>query len=356
MQRKKTKRNKTLARVILRDALGDVFITGLILVVYALFQHVIPIYRARQEAARLRETVVMTPAPVQTAESIPSSAPTPEPDRRTEWQVKFAEHFTDEVVVTENSYTSPNVSVTITTYVDPVYQRQVRWYLADIYVASLDNIATAFANDSYTYYGSQNILEMMEAKNALFAVGGDSCLRQTPCFTVRNGIIYNDGPPTADVCILCNDGTMEILDCNEMDVEALSARTGDKAIYQSWHFGPSLLDADGHALSKFKGAAYSSANINFDHPRAGIGYYEPGHYCAIVVEGRIPESEGVDVADFAKLFERVGCTLAYNLDGGRTSQIAFNGQYFNKPSNGTPAEQNDIIFVTDTAPKGGKEK
>lgn len=356
MTQKKTKKKKALVRVIVRDALCDVLITGLILVVYALFQHVIPIYRAKQENSQQRTavTVAKTVAPVPTEAPAPASMP--EQDRRTEWQVKFAEHFTDEVVVTENSYTSPYVSVTITTYVDPVYQRQVRWHMADIYVASLDNFATALAHDACAYYDSQNMLEMMEEKNAVFAVGGDSCLRQTPCFTVRNGIIYNDGPPTADVCILCSDGTMEILNSEEMDVEELLARTGDKAICQSWHFGPSLLDAEGHALSKFKGAAHSSANIMFDHPRAGIGYYEPGHYCAIVVEGRIPESEGVDVGDFAKMFERMGCVLAYNLDGGRTSQIAFNGRYFNKPSNGTPGEQNDIIFVTDIAPKGGKEK
>lgn len=74
----------------------------------------------------------------------------------------------------------------------------------------------------------------------------------------------------------------------------------------------------------------------------------------IVVEGRIPASDGVDMIRFAELFAREGCALAYNLDGGRTAQIAFDGRKYSVQSNGNNNPQNDIIYITDIAPKGEK--
>ena len=56
---------------------------------------------------------------------------------------------------------------------------------------------------------------------------------------------------------------------------------------------------------------------------------EPGHLVAIVVEGRIPRSGGITVPDFADLFLNEGCTLAYNLDGGRSTSMVFMGNLVN---------------------------
>ena len=351
MQQTSPKKKRAKARRLLRNALCDALITGLILVVYALFQHVIPIYRARQENARLLAATPVTPAPLVAAEPTPS--PTPEPDRRTEWQKRFAEHFTEDVVVTENSYTSPNVSVTITTHSEVVDHRQVRWYVADIYVASLDNIATALANDAYNYYAEQDILDMMAGKNAVVAMSGDSCLRQAHCFAVKNGVVCDDRPNAANICLLYADGTMEIVKKDDMDVEALLSQTGDKAVVQSWHFGPTLLNPDGSARTEIRDALDQYVFMGTRQPRAGIGYYEPGHYCLIVAEGRIAESFGVTMVTFATLFEREGCALAYNLDGGRSAQLAFDGRKYSVQSNGNANPQNDIIYVVDVAPKGG---
>jgi exopolysaccharide biosynthesis protein len=59
------------------------------------------------------------------------------------------------------------------------------------------------------------------------------------------------------------------------------------------------------------------------NPRAGLGLVEPGHYVAIVVDGRLPHySHGMFLSDFAKLFQHEGCVMAYNLDGGASATIA----------------------------------
>ena len=53
-------------------------------------------------------------------------------------------------------------------------------------------------------------------------------------------------------------------------------------VYQSWVFGPSLLDENGKAKTDFLTWDY----IRQSRTRSAIGYYEPGHYCFLLVDGR----------------------------------------------------------------------
>lgn len=74
------------------------------------------------------------------------------------------------------------------------------------------------------------------------------------------------------------DGTMDIYEPGQVDVDRLMER----GAYRSWIFGPSLLDQNGKAKESFWTWDY----ITYSHPRTAIGYFEPGHYCLLLVDGR----------------------------------------------------------------------
>ena len=141
---KKSRRNRPVWQLIIQDIL----LTGLVLCVFATFHHVIPRLTAKNVQMPTPSSVINTPAPAETPAPEDTAEPenTPEPtpeviDNRTEWQKKFEEHFTDEVIVTENSYTSPNVSITMSTITidDP---SPTVCYVADIYIAQIENFQT----------------------------------------------------------------------------------------------------------------------------------------------------------------------------------------------------------------------
>lgn len=333
-------------RRFLLTLLCDLLCTGTILCVFALFHHVIPITVSKREAAEELSAVTPTPQPT----PAPTATPEPEPEEEivieNKRQFPFEGVFSEALYTDESSYRSPNLSLTITTHDENLGKGPVRWYVCDIYVADIRNLTTALAHGAYHYYDDEDILDMMARENAVFAMSGDSCLRQYTTLAVRNGTVYASEPTASEVCALYRDGSMEILHTEALDVEALLARQGEEAVYQLWHFGPSLLDENGELRSSYNG--------NFDRyifggtlqPRTGIGYHEPGHYCFIVADGR-GSSVGVTIEQFASLFVREGCALAYNLDGGRTSQIAFMGEKYNRQSNGNINPQNDIICLVD---------
>ena len=115
-----------------------------------------------------------------------------------------------------------------------------------------------------------------------------------------------------------------------------------RGAYQSWIFGPSLLDANGKANDKFWTWTY----IRRSHPRTAIGYFEPGHYCLLLVDGRQQNSRGMFLDEMAKVFEDLGCKVAYNLDGGHCSFMEMNGKVVNDPYK-PEHEIEDGIFITE---------
>ena len=161
---------------------------------------------------------------------------------------------------------------------------------------------------------------------------------------MRNGVLYRE-TRFADVCVLLSDGTMVTMTNAELDMDDLKAA----APWQVWSFGPELLDDEGHALTSFNSIVLPN------NPRAAIGYYEPGHYCLVEVEGTrtgyYSGSRGMKMQELADLFESLGCKSAYNLDGGQSVGFAWMGELVSFRYNRSIP---DIIYVADFLPESGE--
>ena len=133
------------------------------------------------------------------------------------------------------------------------------------------------------------------------------------------------------------DGTMEVYGRKQFNArEAM-----EKGAYQAWHFGPNLLDEDGNPLKRF-----SDGSLGPNNPRTVLGYYEPGHYCFVVVDGRSSQSSGLTIKVLARLMSKLGCKRAYNLDGGNSSFMVIDDKVVNNPSGGGRASS-DIVMIVD---------
>lgn len=161
---------------------------------------------------------------------------------------------------------------------------------------------------------------MSERMKAILAVNGDSYSNDRHADNgtiIRNGVIYRNESSASETCVLNWDGTMQIYSSGLLD----KGQMVEQGAYQSWIFGPSLLDETGHAKTSFATWSY----ITQSHPRTAIGYYEPGHYCLLVADGRQESCRGMFLSEMAAVFENLGCKIAYNLDGGHCSFMTFQG-------------------------------
>lgn len=357
----------------------DILLVGVIMVIFASFHHVIPAMQNGQfdpiewvgdllgketepPVTEAPETIPPTDAVPETAAPVPmetqpveTGAPETEPevteptvDNRTQWQIKFADKFTDEVVVTDHSYTSPEVSITIDTVTVGEGNSQIVYHVADVYVASLENFYTYTANNEMIYFGTQDVEEMIADSNAILAISGDFLTYQKSGFMMRNGEIYVESSNGGNICALFEDGTMETYLARTYQIDELK----EKGVVQVWSFGPPLLNEDGTACTTFK----TSSTVLQRNPRSAIGYYEPGHYCFVVVDGRQKGySAGMTLDELAQVFEELGCTRAYNLDGGGSAVMLFNGEAYSRQSNGG-RDLGDILVISESgyAMSGGE--
>ena len=261
-----------------------------------------------------------------------------EPADETPLAEKFADRFTDSVTVTENSYTSPDISITV----DEVNEENLTYYVADIYVRDIDCFRTALAGDTYGSGFRDSIEDMAVLNNALLAVNGDYYGNTNEGVVIRNGVIYRANPTDCDVCVLYYDGSMKVMPGSSFSVE----EAVEDGAWQAWTFGPALLDANGDPITAFA----STNRIINANPRTAIGYYEPGHYCLVVVDGR-GESSGISLSRLSRLFDQLGCTAAYNLDGGNSSIMVWGNEVINNPSGGG-RESSDALLIAEVRNDG----
>ena len=248
---------------------------------------------------------------------------------------KFADKYTDTVVVTENSYSSPDISITVTE--ETAAGGRITYYLADIYVRDITCFQSALARGTYGSGYRDSITDMAVLSNALIAVNGDYYGNTNEGVVIRNGVIYRANRTDCDVCVLYYDGRMEVMPGSAFDMQAAI----ENGAWQAWTFGPALLDTDGSALTSFA----STNRIISANPRTAIGYYEPGHYCMIVVDGR-GESAGITLPGLSQLFYDLGCAAAYNLDGGNSSVMVWQDAVINDPSGGG-RESSDALLIAE---------
>lgn len=375
MSNRRNKKGK-YARVRNRSAmpvwaliLTDAILAGLILVVFAFFHHALPAmvneYQRQQEqlmATGPVQTIAPPTIPMATeaeetdsdetevaGESEPemteqTEAPT-EPDNRTPWQIRFADKFSDTVEVTENSYRSPEVSISLETVTTGEGNDTITYHVADIYIASLENFVTYTANNEMRYFGTQEVLEMDAAANALLSLSGDFLTYQKGGFLMRNGEIYASNSNFVSICVLYHDGSMETYEPKTYTIDEIIA----KGAVQVWSFGPPLLDENGMVKDSYN----VSTAVSYANPRSAIGYYEPGHYLFVLVDGRQQGySKGMQIHELAQIFEDRGCSAAYNLDGGGSAVMVFNHERYSRQSNGADRKLGDILVIRESGKQG----
>lgn len=313
--------------------LRDLVLFAVALNVFALFHHVLP-RKLKPVNAALYAAATVTPSPQAPVEEQIEAAASATPSQTSSpASGDFSASFPSADTGTNAlySYQTDNVRLAITR----IQEDNVTYFVADVYVRSIDALKTAFAKGTYGKSIYEFPLKTATENAAVFAVTGDYYSVRSQGIVIRNGTLYRD-VASADVCVLYHDGEMKTYSAQEINLNDAIAR----GVWQTWAFGPALLDENEQSLTEF------DSKLTDRHPRSAIGYYAPGHYCFVVVDGRQKGySVGMRLDELSTLMASLGCKQAYNLDGGATAVMIFRGQVINQPYKGG-RESGDIIFLT----------
>ena len=242
--------------------------------------------------------------------------------------------------VTDSSYKDDNISINLSE--TTVNNTQV--YVADVTVTSSDYLKTAFAQNSFGTNVTAKTSETAADNNAILAINGDYYGANSTGYVIRNGVVYRDtvreDSSNGDLAIY-KDGSFKIIYEDQISAEQL-VKDG---VINLLAFGPALVENGEIAVGTNEEVGQAMAS----NPRTAIGIIDENHYIIVVSDGRTSESKGLSLYQMAEVMKSYGVKTAYNLDGGGSSTLYFNGQVINKPTTGgnkiSERAVSDIVYI-----------
>ncbi len=270
----------------------------------------------------LRPTSTLNPTPTPSASAVPAvpatPAVTPEPQR--EW-----------------SYDKDGVSVKIARH----EREGFVYFAADIQLARPDQFSYAFSHEEYGA-GTEVLSDIAARHDPVLAINGDFYGFHGNGIIIRGGELFRKQNSTRHLLIVDAKGDLSVLTDRREKQGVVADGLMDQGVLHTFEFGPALV-RNGKAT-----------RLNFSLVRSGEGYLEPRtaigqlgplHYLVIVVDGRSEGySAGCDLPTLQRLFLEYGVSIAFNLDGGGSTTLWFDGAVINQPASGEERKVSDIVM------------
>ncbi|MBU1588119.1 MAG: phosphodiester glycosidase family protein [Actinobacteria bacterium] len=249
-----------------------------------------------------------------------------------------------EAVTTATTYQSDTASISISTVVSGSGTDTVTYYVADVQLTDATALRSAFAQNSFGENIVENPSAIAEDNGAVFAINGDYYGFRDTGIEIRNGVIYRDSPAREGLAFYL-DGSVQVYDETTTSAQELL----DAGVWNTLSFGPALVE-EGAVVDGIEDVEvdtnFGNHSIQGEQPRTAIGVIDDNHLVFVVVDGRSPGySAGVTMTGLADIMIGLGATTAYNLDGGGSATLYYEGAVVNTPSNGGERATSDILYI-----------
>jgi exopolysaccharide biosynthesis protein len=251
---------------------------------------------------------------------------------------------TSNAVTTDTTYTSDDASITISKVTTGSGDDTVTYYVADVTITDATVLQSAFANNQFGENITDLVSNIADDNGAVFAINGDYYGFRDTGIEIRNGVIYRDSG-TREGLAFYTDGTVKVYDETTTTAQELL----DAGVWNTLSFGPAIVE-DGEAVDGIEDVEVDTNvgnhSIQGEQPRTAVGIIDDNHLVFVVVDGRnTGYSKGVTMTGLADIMVSLGATTAYNLDGGGSSEMYFNGEVVNQPSNNGERATSDILYI-----------
>ena len=235
------------------------------------------------------------------------------------------------------TYSDSKSKITVTQY--RAYDSNI--YVADVEVTDGTSILSAFANNTYGRNITDTTSDMAEENNVVLAINGEYYGARQSGYVIRNGVVYRNQGSNGEDMVISKDGTLSFISESDTTTDSLI----QKQAWQVLSFGPVLVENGEVAVTENDEVGMAMAS----NPRTAIGTVAKNHYLFVVSDGRTSESAGLSLYELANFMKSLGATNVYNLDGGGSSTMVFQGEVVNNPTtNGNKISEravSDILYI-----------
>lgn len=252
---------------------------------------------------------------------------------------------TEKYTATDKSYKSDTKTIVIKEVVTGEGDDKVTYYVADVKLTDATQLKSAFAKNKFGRNIIQYTSVIAKDNGAILAINGDYYGFRTDGIEIRNGRLFRNKPTSRTGLAFYKDGSMKIYQEDQTNGRDLV----NNGVLNTISFGPALVidgkigkDLDAYRVD-FNIGSQDLAGLN---PRTGVGMIDKNHFVFVVVDGRNDgHSKGMELEEFARVFQSLGCSTAYNIDGGGSATMYFMGKVVNVPSRKEERGTSDIYYI-----------
>lgn len=235
------------------------------------------------------------------------------------------------------NYSDSKTKINLTKY--RAYDSSI--YVADVTVSDVSDLKTALAQNTYGRNITEQTSSIASDNQAVLAINGDYYGARQSGYVIRNGQLYRDSSSGKEAAAILTNGDFQFITEGETSADTLL----QNGAWQVFSFGPVLLKEGNISVSENEEVGMAMAS----NPRTAIGRIGKNHYVFVVSDGRTEESAGLSLYELASFMKELGVSDAYNLDGGGSSTMVFQGNIINNPTtNGHSFEEravSDILYI-----------
>ena len=244
--------------------------------------------------------------------------------------------------ISDYEYEDPTIHVVITSG----READCTYWIADVQIADASQFRTAAAGG----FDSNMVMPgtaLADRVNAVIACDGDYFCYTGYGYILRQGTLFLDKLKGGrDVLLVDEDGDFHVIIKAERN-QGVDTING-KRVINAFFFGPVLVN-HGELGKEFR---YQDMAYQEYSQRMCIAQVGHLHYQIICCEspkaGR--GSVGMKLQQFAEFVQSLGVDTAYNLDGGDSTMLIFNGKKLNDPNNPSLRNIADIIYFASAYP------
>ena len=297
------------------------------------------------------ETAAPTAKPRSTSKPKPTATPAPKlPINFSAGKAPQAKGFN----VEKNSrgeavawkYRDPTITVSVTTGREASKTANglgCAYWVATIKIRDASQLRT-LSNKGFDRDVEVDGVKLAKRANAVLAIDGDYYPFTGEGFILRQGKLFKNAvnvTRTRDVLLIDEDGDFHGLKTPKAG--SVKTTINGKKVINAFYFGP-LLVLNGKAVSVKSFPSDKDIWLNAKRQRMAIAQVGPLEYKCICCAGPARGSEGMTVAEFTALVAKQKVKIAYNLDGGDSTMMIFNGSKINDVKSQSSRKLMDIIY------------
>lgn len=213
------------------------------------------------------------------------------------------------------------------------------WF-AEVKIKHASQFRRQWSNGDYASKSYQYPSNMFNASKGVVGMSADFYKHRNYGIVVQYGTVFCNKPTASqklDVLTVDYEGNFKIWNENELSEKIKSQGADD--IMLSFTFGPVLVQ-DGAAVEPSHWEKQYLGELNQFVGRAAIGQKGKLNYLLCTAG-----TAGLNCEELSKVMEDQGCITAYNLDGGQSGTLLFNGKVYNKIAyKGVERAMSDILY------------